>query len=54
MLREIRVLKDFRHNNIVSLIQVFRDKGKLYLVFEYVDKTVLEEMDVYQNGLPKE
>ena len=36
-LREVRILKQLKHENIVNLIEVFRRKGKLYLVFEYVD-----------------
>jgi cyclin-dependent kinase-like len=52
VLREIRVLKDFRHPNIIRLLQVFRDKGKLYLVFEFMERTVLEELDLSPTGLP--
>ena len=38
-LREVRILKQLRHENIVSLIEVFRRKGKLYLVFEFMEST---------------
>ena len=34
-LREVKILRMLRHTNIVSLIEAFRRKGKLYLVFEY-------------------
>ena len=44
-LREVRVLKLLRHDNIVSLLEVFRRKKKLYLVFEFVDRTLLEELE---------
>ncbi|TMW57594.1 hypothetical protein Poli38472_003519 [Pythium oligandrum] len=50
-LREIKVLKQLRHENIVSLLEVFRVKGKLYLVFEYVEKTILEEIEKNPEGL---
>ncbi|KAF0757796.1 hypothetical protein AaE_004148, partial [Aphanomyces astaci] len=40
-----------KHENIVSLIEVFRRKGKLYLVFEYVEKTILEEIEKNPEGL---
>ena len=30
-LREVRILKQLKHDNIVNLIEVFRRKGKLYL-----------------------
>ena len=33
-----------RHENLINLIEVFRRKRKLYLVFEFVDHTVLEEL----------
>ena len=36
MNREIRVLKDFKNDNIVTLTEVFREDGKLFLVFDYV------------------
>lgn len=52
MMREIRVLKEFRHTNIVHLRQVFREKGKLYLIFDYVPKTLLEELQAAPSGLP--
>lgn len=50
-LREVRVLKALRHENVVSLIEVFRRKRKLYLVFEYVESTLLEELERHPDGL---
>lgn len=50
-LREIKILKQLRHENIVSLLEVFRVKGKLYLVFEFVEKTILEEIEKNPEGL---
>ena len=38
----MRILKSLAHENVVALHEVFRRGGKLYLVFEYVDRTVLE------------
>ena len=38
----MRILKSLAHENVVALHEVFRRAGKLYLVFEYVDRTVLE------------
>lgn len=52
-LREIRVLKQLKHDNIVTLLEVFRKNGKLYLVFEYVERTILEELEKNPNGLDK-
>jgi cyclin-dependent kinase-like len=54
VLREIRVLKLFKHENIVRLLQVFREDEKLYLVFEYVERTVLEELESSPDGIPLE
>eukprot|EP00002_Diphylleia_rotans_P031335 TRINITY_DN6508_c0_g3_i2.p1 TRINITY_DN6508_c0_g3~~TRINITY_DN6508_c0_g3_i2.p1 ORF type:complete len:590 (+),score=90.70 TRINITY_DN6508_c0_g3_i2:63-1832(+) len=50
-LREVRILKQLRHDNIVNLIEVFRRKGKLYLVFEHADHTVLEDIERNPQGL---
>ncbi|KAJ3319568.1 Cyclin-dependent kinase-like 3 [Boothiomyces sp. JEL0866] len=50
-LREVRMLKQLKNENIVNLIEVFRRKGKLYLVFEHVDHTILEDLDHHPNGL---
>ncbi|XP_014647562.1 PREDICTED: cyclin-dependent kinase-like 1 [Ceratotherium simum simum] len=52
-LREIRMLKQLKHPNLVNLIEVFRRKRKLHLVFEYCDHTVLHELDRYQRGVPE-
>uniref|UniRef100_A0A8D0L2P1 cyclin-dependent kinase n=1 Tax=Sphenodon punctatus TaxID=8508 RepID=A0A8D0L2P1_SPHPU len=40
-LREIRMLKQLKHPNLVNLLEVFRRKRKLHLVFEYCDHTIL-------------
>ncbi|XP_029176274.1 cyclin-dependent kinase-like 1 [Nylanderia fulva] len=49
--REIRMLKKLRHENLVSMIEVFRRKKRLYLVFEYLDHTVLDELEKAGDGL---
>ncbi|XP_062045127.1 cyclin-dependent kinase-like 3 isoform X2 [Lepus europaeus] len=49
-LREIKFLK-FRHENLVNLIEVFRQKKKIHLVFEFIDHTVLDELQHYCHGL---
>eukprot|EP00760_Papus_ankaliazontas_P029302 PhM_4_TR4195/c0_g1_i1/m.82627/K08824/CDKL; cyclin-dependent kinase-like len=50
-LREIRMLKNLRHFNIVNLLEVFRRKQKLYLVFEFIDRTILELLEKKPYGL---
>eukprot|EP00729_Bicosta_minor_P016414 gene16414-6442_t len=53
-LREVRMLKQLRHGNLVNLQEVFRRKRKLHLVFEFIDRTVLDELDANPSGLPME
>jgi cyclin-dependent kinase-like len=50
-LREVKILRLLKHNNIVSLTEAFRRKGKLYLVFEYVEKNLLEVLEEQPQGL---
>ncbi|XP_061722143.1 cyclin-dependent kinase-like 4 isoform X2 [Cydia pomonella] len=52
-LREIRMLKNLKHPNLVNLIEVFRRKRKLHLVFEYCDHTVLNELEKHPAGCPE-
>ncbi|XP_072360258.1 cyclin-dependent kinase-like 4 isoform X3 [Scyliorhinus torazame] len=51
--REIHMLKQLKHNNLVNLLEVFRRKHKLHLVLEYCDHTVLNELERYPRGLPE-
>ena len=50
-IREIKILKLLKHENIVQLKEAFRRQGKLYLVFEYVDRNLLEVLEEKPNGL---
>uniref|UniRef100_A0A8C3LC92 cyclin-dependent kinase n=1 Tax=Chrysolophus pictus TaxID=9089 RepID=A0A8C3LC92_CHRPC len=52
-LREIRMLKQLKHPNLVNLLEVFRRKRKLHLVFEYCDHTVLHELNKHPRGVPE-
>lgn len=52
--REIKMLKALRHENLVNLIEYFRRKKKLYLVFEFVDHTVLDDLERFPNGLEEQ
>lgn len=49
MFREIKVLQDYRNDNIVHLRSVFRENGKLYLIFDYIEHTLLEELQAVQS-----
>ncbi len=44
------MLKNIKHHNLVNLIEVFRRKRKLHLVFEFCDKTVLNELEKHPKG----
>lgn len=52
-MREIRMLKQLKHGNLVNLLEVFRNKRKLHLVFEYCDQTVLNELEKHRKGVPE-
>ncbi|KAK6317420.1 hypothetical protein J4Q44_G00128200 [Coregonus suidteri] len=51
IMREIQLLRQFRHENLVNMLEVFRFKKRLYVVFEYIDRTVLEDLERYPRGL---
>lgn len=53
-LREVKILKMLKCSNIVSLLEAFRRKGKLYLVFEYVERNMLEVLEEHPDGLDRE
>lgn len=50
-LREVKVLRMLKQNNIVQLKEAFRRKGKMYLVFEYVDRNLLELLEENPSGI---
>ncbi|XP_028573879.1 cyclin-dependent kinase-like 3 isoform X3 [Podarcis muralis] len=50
-MREIKFLKQFRHENLVNLIDVIKQKKKINLVFEFIDHTILDELQHYSHGL---
>lgn len=45
-IREISVLKELKHPNIVSLLDVVHNDNRLYLVFEYLDLDLKRFMDI--------
>ncbi|XP_073446696.1 cyclin-dependent kinase-like 2 [Dendrobates tinctorius] len=50
-MREIKLLKQLRHENLVNLLEVCKKKKRWYLVFEFVDRTVLDDLEQFPNGL---
>eukprot|EP00762_Andalucia_godoyi_P008503 ANDGO_05755.mRNA.1 Cell division control protein 2 homolog 3 len=53
-LREVKILRMLKQENIVCLKEAFRRKGKLYLVFEYVERNMLEQLEESATGLHPE
>jgi len=49
--REIKILRMLKHENIVDMREVFREKGTLHIVFNYMDKCLLDVMDANPGGL---
>jgi cyclin-dependent kinase-like len=45
ILREVKILKMIRHINIVNLIEAFKRRNRLYLVFEFCEKNMLEVLE---------
>ena len=53
-LREVSILQEIHHQNIVNLLDVICGEGKLYLIFEFVDqdlKKAVEKSPTSFNGL---
>ncbi|KAG7388075.1 Cell division protein kinase 1 [Phytophthora pseudosyringae] len=44
-LREISVLRELEHPNIVSLLDCLQEDGKLFLVFEFMDRDLKRHME---------
>lgn len=44
------VLQQLKHVNLVNLLEVFRRKRRLHLVFEFCEQTVLNELDRHPRG----
>ena len=52
-LREISILRELDHPNIVHLRDCVQNEGKLYLVFEFVDMDLRRYMDSFSEPLEK-
>jgi len=53
IIREVKVLKEMRHiEPVVQLYESFRRKGRLYLVFEFIDRNLLEVIEEHPEGCP--
>lgn len=47
----LSLCQQLRHENLVNLIEVFRRKKRLYLVFEFVDRTALDDLEHHPTGV---
>ncbi|ETW07863.1 CMGC/CDK protein kinase [Aphanomyces invadans] len=52
-IREISLLKELQHCNIVRLYNIVHTERKLTLVFEYLDQDLKKYLDVCERGLEK-
>ena len=49
--REVKMLRVLKDNCVIKMMEAFKIKGKLYLVFEFMDKNLLEVLEESPNGL---
>ncbi|KAI6219000.1 Cyclin-dependent kinase-like 1 [Aphelenchoides fujianensis] len=52
-LREIRMLRQLKHPNLVNLIEVFKRHRKIHMVFEHCERTLLDDLEKYNKGCPE-
>ncbi|XP_038588216.1 cyclin-dependent kinase-like 3 isoform X2 [Micropterus salmoides] len=50
-LREIKLLRQLRHDNLVNLLEVWKRRRRWHLVFEFVERTLLDDLEQNPNGL---
>ena len=53
-IREIALLKELQHENIVRLVNVLHTDKKLTLVFEFLDQDLKKLLESTPNALPEE
>lgn len=51
ILREVKILRMLKQVNIVSLLDAFRRKKRLYLVFEFMQRNLLQVLEEKPLGL---
>ncbi|KAI9102016.1 kinase-like domain-containing protein [Phlyctochytrium arcticum] len=52
-IREISLLKELKHPNIVRLLDIVHNDAKLYLIFEFLDLDLKKYMDTQAGGLSR-
>ena len=53
-IREVKCLRSIKHDNIILLKEAFKRKGRLFLVFEFCDKNLLNLLEEFQSGIDPE
>ena len=51
MKRELKMLQKLHHPNVIDFQEAYKRKGNLYLVFEFVEKNLLELLQEHPQGL---
>ncbi|MCQ2821561.1 MAG: protein kinase, partial [archaeon] len=51
MKRELRSLQLLKHENVVEFQDAFKRKGNLFIVFEFIERNLLELLESQPNGL---
>jgi len=51
MQREVKLLRSLKHKHIIEMKEAFRQKGLLYLVFEYVEKSLMDLLESNPKGV---
>lgn len=44
-------MKQLRHGNLVNLLEVWKRRRRWYLVFEFVERTLLDDLEHNPSGL---
>lgn len=44
-------IKQLHHDNLVNLLEVWKRRRRWYLVFEFVERTLLDDLEQNPNGL---
>ena len=52
--REVKMLNFLKDKSVIKMLEAFKRKGRLYLVFEFMDKNLLEVLEEKPEGLSRE
>lgn len=52
-IREVKLLRALKHPNIINMKDAFRVRGKLHLVFPYMERNMLEVLQQHPRGIPE-